>query len=175
MEEKRESVILVPVPKAEFLVQSLRIKYDPSATQGIPAHITILFPFKNPEMIDREILADLKKAFKKVRRFSFILDKISTFPDVVFLEPSQKEKFIAITNEIVKVFPENPPYEGKFTQINPHLTIGHKLKEKFNEALIEAKQVTQNSLPVRAVAQEAWLMELRNGLWSIRKKFRFTY
>jgi hypothetical protein len=36
------------VPEAEPLVKPFRDRYDPSAAAGVPAHITLLYPFKQP-------------------------------------------------------------------------------------------------------------------------------
>lgn len=41
-----ESALVMLVPQSEALVRSFRDRYDPSAAEGIPAHITLLYPFK---------------------------------------------------------------------------------------------------------------------------------
>jgi len=43
-----ESSLMIVVPEAERLVKPFREKYDPSAAVGVPAHITLLYPFKLP-------------------------------------------------------------------------------------------------------------------------------
>lgn len=40
-----ESALVVLVPEAEALVKSFRDRHDPSAAAGVPAHITLLYPF----------------------------------------------------------------------------------------------------------------------------------
>ena len=40
-----ESAILLCVPEAEKLVHEWRLKGDPSAARGVPAHVTLLYPF----------------------------------------------------------------------------------------------------------------------------------
>ena len=47
-----ESGLVVLVPQAEALVKPFRDRYDPSAATGVPAHITLLYPFKPPDEID---------------------------------------------------------------------------------------------------------------------------
>ena len=37
-----QSALVVLVPEAEGLVKDFRDRYDPSATAGVPAHITLL-------------------------------------------------------------------------------------------------------------------------------------
>lgn len=43
-----EPGLAVLVPEAELLVRSFRSQYDPSATDEVSAHITVLYPFKPP-------------------------------------------------------------------------------------------------------------------------------
>ena len=46
-----ESAILVPVPGAEPVAGRLRARFDRSAGRGIPAHVTVLYPFVPPGQI----------------------------------------------------------------------------------------------------------------------------
>ena len=41
----RRTALIVEVPEAEPAVGALRLEHDRSAARGVPAHITILFPF----------------------------------------------------------------------------------------------------------------------------------
>lgn len=40
-----ETAVLLRVPEAEPLVREWRAKGDPSAAHGVPAHVTLLYPF----------------------------------------------------------------------------------------------------------------------------------
>jgi 2'-5' RNA ligase len=173
MDDIRESVIVVPVPAAESLVQKWRKKYDQVSLHGIPSHITILFPFKNPEIIDERIINSIRNLFSNIKRFEFSLIRINTFPDVVYLEPEPKEKFIELTKGIVNIFPENPWFERKFKEIKPHLTIGNKLHD-LESTRTEISQDIISKLPIKTLAIEAWLMESKDGEWSIKEKFPFA-
>lgn len=173
MDDQRESVILIPVPAAESIAGKWRKKYDPVALHGIPAHITVLFPFKNPEAIDEKILNLIRNYFSIIRQFEFKLVRINTFPDVVYLELEPKKKFIELTKGIVKIFPENPPFGGMFEGITPHLTIGNKI-QNLEFAKAEISQDITSKLPIKTLAKEAHLMESYNGEWSIKETFAFT-
>src|SRR6266404_9374121 len=60
---KVESSLVVLVPEAEGLVRSFRDLYDPVAAAGMPAHVTILYPFKPPDQIDKADLENLRSYF----------------------------------------------------------------------------------------------------------------
>jgi hypothetical protein len=49
--EPTESALIVAVPEAEWAVAALRAAYDPAASWGMPAHITVLYPFLPPEVM----------------------------------------------------------------------------------------------------------------------------
>lgn len=170
-----QSVILIPVPSADPIIGKWREQYDSVVLRGIPSHITLLFPFKNPSEITEEVLSKLSNIFIGMKPFSFVLETIQTFPNVIFLEPKSKEPFIQITEEIVKVFPENPPYEGKYPSINPHATIAQLSDDQDMSAI--KKNISEDIdkfLPIQSIATEAWVMvEGEDDNWHRKAVFVF--
>ena len=75
----RESGIILPVPEAEPIVQALRLDHDPSARLGVPAHITLLYPFAPPE-VALGLGDDLARLFDRFGRFEFSLVDVGRFP-----------------------------------------------------------------------------------------------
>ncbi|OGG13499.1 hypothetical protein A2773_03265 [Candidatus Gottesmanbacteria bacterium RIFCSPHIGHO2_01_FULL_39_10] len=169
-----ESVIIVPVLTAEPIVGKWRKKYDPVALHGIPAHITLLYPFLNPAYLTSDILDKLGDIFFKTHKFSFALTRIDTFPGVVYLEPDPKENFIQITQTLVKNFPANPAYSGKYPEIHPHLTLA-QLTNNSDTDRVEAEIAADvlGKLPLTAVAEEAWLMVKEDVQWTLKREFSF--
>jgi 2'-5' RNA ligase len=93
-----ESALLVLVPEAEALVKSFRDRYDPSAAAGMPAHITLLYPFKLPSELDDEVLADLRRCFARFAPIRYALASIRRFPvEVLYLAPEPDEPFRRLT------------------------------------------------------------------------------
>lgn len=70
-----ESALLVAVPAAEPAVARHRSRLDTSAAVGVPAHITVLYPFLPPDLIDADTLATLARLFASVPGFRFTLDQ----------------------------------------------------------------------------------------------------
>jgi len=169
------SVILIPTPLADPVIGTWRKQYDRVALHGIPSHITLLFPFKEPSKIPQKVIRKLKVLFSNIKQFSFSLEKVNTFPNVVFLEPNSREKFIVLTEKIVDMFPENPPWEGKFPSIHPHATIANIGDSKITDSLkVKIEADISNKLPIHCIAKEAWLLaEDENGEWHIQTKFPF--
>ncbi|MEU6741541.1 hypothetical protein [Streptosporangium sandarakinum] len=53
------TALIVPIPEAEEAVGPFRAALDVSAGWGVPAHVTVLYPFLPPERIDSRVLAAL--------------------------------------------------------------------------------------------------------------------
>ena len=120
------SGLIVEVPEAEPAVARLRERLDASAPLGIPAHITVLFPFMPPGTIDPAVLDELAGLFAAVSRFGFRLDRTDWFGDeVLWLGPDDPGPFRALTEAVHRAYPAYPPFEGQFEDVIPHLTVGN--------------------------------------------------
>ncbi|WP_229074859.1 2'-5' RNA ligase family protein [Actinoplanes sp. DH11] len=116
----------MPIPEAEPAVAALRSRLDSSAAGGMPAHITVLHPFLAPARMTPSVLAAVRLIVAGVPRFFLSLDRVGWFGErVVWLDPQPAEPFRELTNRIAARFPQAPPYEGRFTEVVPHLTVGH--------------------------------------------------
>lgn len=84
-----ETALLLPVPAAEPAVGQHRARLDEAARDGVPAHITVLYPFLPPAGIDEMLLALLGRLFAGFAAFGFTLDKVGWFgEEVVWLDLS---------------------------------------------------------------------------------------
>jgi 2'-5' RNA ligase len=120
------SALLVIVGEAERVVGEQRAVLDSAAAKGIPAHVTVLYPFLAPESIDAPVLAAVAEAVASVPRFPAALVRVAWFRDaVVYLEPAPDESFQSLLAAVGQRFPQCPPYRGEFAEVVPHLTIGH--------------------------------------------------
>ena len=165
-----ESALVVLVPEAEALVKPFRDRYDPSAALGVPAHITLLYPFKPPDEIDSAALDKLRHGFALFAPFQFTLAQIRRFPtEVLYLAPEPDEPFRRLTLAIWDWYPETPPYGGKWPDIVPHLSVATLADEQQLDRITdEFAQASRGMLPLRATAAEVALMDNRSGRWQVR-------
>ena len=160
-----QSTLLVPVPAAEPWVKDLRERYDPTAVVGVPAHITVLFPFISPDLITESDLAKTTGTFQRFRPFEFRLEQVGRFPESLYLIPESDEPFISLTEAIVREFPEYPPYGGKFTEIVPHLTVANRSAELSTIAETKLSKIMKELGPIHAVCNVVELYENSSGRW----------
>jgi hypothetical protein len=122
--EPTESALIVAVPEAEPAVETLRAAYDPSASWGVPAHITVLYPFLPPDRIDAAVLAAVAETVAAVPAFDLVLARTRRFGDqVLWLAPEPDAPLRALTAAVWDRFPDFPPYRGEIADVVPHLTV----------------------------------------------------
>ena len=171
MSMPNQSAIVVLVPQAEAMVRSVRRRYD-LASARVPAHITVLFPFKPPHEITPAVIADLGRLFARFDSFSFSLSELGTFPDTLYLVPRPSEPFVDLTRAMQKWFPETPPYDGAFDEIIPHLTLARISDEMpFQRLVKEVQGSLRPQLPVQLVATEVHLLDNSCGEWCVHTTF----
>jgi hypothetical protein len=150
------TALIVPVPEAEPQIGELRLAHDSSAARGVPAHVTILFPFLDTDELDEAAIADLVAEFPA---FDFELDRVEHFPDgTTWLRPAPSLPFVDLTSAVWQRWPHRPPYEGAFDEVIPHLTIS------------ETPLEVDLELPIAARAREVTLIEEEepSGRWTAR-------
>ena len=160
------SGLIVEVPEAEPAVARHRERLDATAPLGVPAHITVLFPFLPPGRIHPSVLAELEHLFAAAGRFSFRLERTGWFgEDVLWLAPADPGPFRTLTLSVYEAFPGYPPFEGEFDEIVPHLTVGHGHRV---DDLRAAETAVREHLPIEAHATAVSLMTQRSpgGRWA---------
>ena len=166
-----QSTLFVPVREADPWVKDLRECYDPTAAVGVPAHITVLFPFISPDLITDDDLARATETFQRFQPFEFSLEQIGRFPESLYLVPEPDEPFIALTEAIAREFPEYPPYGGKFPKIIPHLTVADRSAELSDIAEAELLEIMKDLGPIHAVCNVVELYENSSDCWRWKHAF----
>src|SRR5215469_7184109 len=92
--------LIVAVPEAERAVGRFRATLDTAASWGVPAHVTVLYPFLPPERINDDVLTALSRIFKAIQGFDASFADVKWFGDtVVWLAPQPD-----VASEPVKIF-----------------------------------------------------------------------
>ncbi|MFF7457710.1 2'-5' RNA ligase family protein [Kitasatospora sp. NPDC008115] len=123
-----ESALILPVPEAEAVVGPWRERYDPSARLGVPAHVTVLYPFLPADRLDAEVLGEIGEILAAQRAFDLVLTHCGEFPGVHYLASAAEgaARVNALTAAVAARWPEHPPYGGRFEEVVPHLTVAYR-------------------------------------------------
>jgi 2'-5' RNA ligase len=105
-------------------LEELRQHHDPMAPLGVPAHVTVLYPFLPRAELTPAVRRQIARLTRGVRPFDVGFERAGQFPGVVWLAPEPPEPFVALTELFAAAFPDHPPYGGAHDEIVPHLTLG---------------------------------------------------
>lgn len=154
--EPTETALIVAVPEAERAVGRFRSALDIAASWGVPAHVTVLYPFLPPDRINDDVLGTLSEIFEATPRFDISFAEVKWFGDaVVWLSPQPEGGLRHLTAAVWRRFPEAPPYGGAHTDVVPHLTIGHDAPK---HVLAQAAEAVAGHLPIRAAVDAVRLI-----------------
>jgi hypothetical protein len=168
-----ETALVLMVPEAEPVVGSFRATHDSSARVGVPAHVTLLYPFLSPDAVGAAQVSALEALFAATRPFDTSFRRCARFtPHVLYLAPEPAAPIRDLMRRIWRQWPECPPYGGMIPAdvVAPHLTVSDSVT---GDDLDRIELVVSSGLPVRTRFTEACLMEERTGRWTVRNRFPF--
>ena len=151
--------LVVPVLAAEAAIRPHATAYVPVWADGMPAHVTLLFPFLRLDQLDAAGLADLTALFAATTSIRATFVAAGQFPDVVYLAPEPRAWFVGLTEALSRRF-GLLPYGGIYPSIVPHLTVA---RHPDPAVLDEIAASLADSLPLEADVREVWLMEEAAG------------
>jgi hypothetical protein len=166
-----ETALIVPVPACEPAVGRFRERYDSSAAVGVPAHVTLLYPFLAPGEVSADDIAALTTLFASAVAFDVAFLRCRRFGTrVLWLAPEPAEPFLDLMHRLFERWPECPPYHGTIApaDVVPHLTISDSTE---GDHLDRVELAVAASLPVRTRVTETLLIENRTGRWTTRETF----
>jgi 2'-5' RNA ligase superfamily len=162
----------VEVPEAEHAVRRHRELLDANARVGVPAHITVLFPFIPAMSISPTVTAELARLLATQPAFDMHLVDTAWFADeVLWLAPANPQPLRALTDLIFEAFPGFPPLGGLYDDPIPHLTVAHGCELSQMQA---AEAAVREHLPVQAHVGAVTLLvqSADNGTWGPLRRFR---
>lgn len=166
-----QSGLIVTIPEAEPAVRAWRDRLDPSSRAGVPAHVTVLYPFLDASRIDQGVCAAVGELLGRHQSFEAPFDHCGRFPGVLYLAPETDTHFRRLTEAIVERWPENPPFGGQFDDVIPHLTVAQGQDEVVLEE-IEADLVT--NLPIVTQVSSVDMLVHDGTLWRRRASFALS-
>ncbi len=144
-----ETAVLALVPQAEPVVGEHRRRLDPTAAAGVPAHVTVLYPFVPPGEVTAATVVALREAVAPVVPFPCTFAETAWFgDDLLWLAPSAVAAFDELTARVCRAFPDQVPYGGEH-EPRPHLTVGYGRHAPL-EALRAAEAQVAEQLPIVA-------------------------
>ena len=168
MSERTSAIVVrIRVPAA---IERLRRAHDRAAGLGVPAHVTILYPFVAASGLTPEVRRDVAAIAGEIRAFEVTFASAARWPGVVYLEPRPSAPFTGLIDRAAARFPEHPPYAGAISEVIPHLTVVESNARPLEEVVAAA----QAALPFEAAADALEVLaEGDDGRWHRRWRLPF--
>ena len=120
-----ETAVVVRVPEAEPAIGAHRREHTPDAANGMPAHMTILYPFADSAVLVAGMVRELRETLAGIPAFRFAINRLARFtepPSVLYGAPEPAAPFVRLTERVRDRF-GFLPYGGQHATVIPHLTI----------------------------------------------------
>jgi 2'-5' RNA ligase len=168
------SAIVVPIRLAPGL-QSLLLRESETARRGVPAHVTLLFPFVAVSSIDQGVIASVQRVIGRAPAFDVTFGEVRRFEPgagapngVVWLAPDTPTPLVSLVDQLWQAFPDHPPHGGAFDEVIPHVTIADDDATRMD---LNEREVARHLPFRRRVTHAALIAERADGRWRTRRRF----
>lgn len=175
-ERNAASALVLLVPDVEQVVEPWRERYDPRSAEGIPAHVTVLYPWLPPSDIGPADLAALADIAAARPALDLVFARVGQFHRGLWLAPDPAEPVVRLIEAVSDRWPDHLPYGGAYLDdpddVGPHLTVA--LGQSPDELRALAEEVT-GRLPLTARVDRLDLVVCDDdGNWALRESFPFA-
>ena len=154
------TALVVTVSEAEPVVHEWRGRHDPSAAAGMPAHVTVLYPWLDEAAIDDGVDEALAALVAAEPEFDLRLGEIGRFAGTLYLRPDPAEPFRRLTAAVAATWPDHPPYGGAYDDVVPHLTVADREAEDVLDR-VEAALAGFTPITARITSVDRWTFDGR--------------
>ena len=163
-----QTAVIVPVPAVDSLVAPWRSRFDISAGFGVPAHVTVLYPFLPLALIRDDDVQALLTIFAAECAFTVTFSGFGEFAQTadtagpLYLDPEPAGPFRRLTAAVATRWPEAPPYGGAYAEPIPHLTVTEVAPQ---EGKLAARASIGPGLPVTTRIDAGRLLAFDGSRW----------
>ncbi|SDJ99377.1 2'-5' RNA ligase superfamily protein [Actinopolyspora mzabensis] len=168
MSREGRTGLVVPVPAADEALAPLVERYPQAVRDGVPAHLSVLYPFLAAEELDTGVVTTLRTLFDRQPPLRVVLERCRRQGGFVYLAPEPVDALRELTDGVRRYWPHLVPYEGRY-DMEPHVTVAMGAEE---ETAVALRREAAESVPLTVELGEAWLVVLRQR-WQLHERFVF--
>jgi len=163
--------LVLRVPEVEPAIARCRERYDSMAPLGVPAHVTVLYPWIPVGRLTDEDYRAVAAIAAATEPFDLTFAAVGRFPDVLWLDPQPGEPILALIAAVIARWPAYLPYGGRYgNEPIPHLTIADAADLDQPDHVIAE---IERALPIQARLKEVSLLVRRADAWELDRTFPF--
>jgi 2'-5' RNA ligase len=117
-----ESAVIVRA-RLPAALETLRRRGNDNAPRGIPAHVTLLYPFVDPVDLSRAVRSTVAEIAAGQPSFDYRLTGPRLWPDAVYAAVEPDRQFLRLHHDLVRAFPGYSTYGRPGFDLVPHVTV----------------------------------------------------
>lgn len=166
-----DSGLVLRVPEVDPVIGHWRQRFDSVASLGVPAHVTVLYPWIPAGLLTDDDLAAVTAIAAATDPIELTFAAFGRFPELLWLDPQPGTAILALIAAVTDRWPDYPPYGGRYgSRPVPHLTVADSANPAELEALVAD---VEQLLPVPARIAELSLVVRRADGWDMARTFPF--
>ena len=153
------TAIVMAFEDAEPAVYRWRRAHTTDGAEGMPAHVTLIYPFAEDSDLVTGQVSELRELLSAFPAFDVRFATFGRFdgpPPVLYLEPAPAQPFIDMVDAVVRQFPSYQPFGGEYDTVIPHLTV---VQTDDQAVVAAAEEDVAEHLPLVARAGDVRVME----------------
>ena len=164
-----DSALVIPVSLPPRLERERRLHVVVAAL-GVPAHLTLLYPFIAPDDLTDHDRRRIASVLSRHAAFDYSLGRIRAWPTVLSLEVQPVAPFARLVEALVALYPAWVPYGGSYPYV-PHVTLAD-LHPADSPAVADPPRLADPRRPLDRRAERAILIvQDQAGRWHTRWRF----
>jgi 2'-5' RNA ligase len=157
------TAVVVPIFEADAAVGRWRRAHTRDGAEGMPAHITLIYPFVDEAHLDDAAVGALREVLAAFAPFDTRLTTFGRFDadrPVLYVEPEPAGAYLDLMAAIAARFPDHPPFGGVHERVIPHLTV---VETPDARVIASAEDEVARHLPICARVDVVNVMAHRAG------------
>ena len=114
-------VVRARLPRA---LERVRRQSIANAADGVPAHLTMLYPFVEPAGLDGRVRRRIESVARLHAPFEYRMVELRRWPDTVYVAVDQEAPFVRLQADLAAAFPDYPIYgSSSVFDYVPHISV----------------------------------------------------
>lgn len=181
------TALLLPVPAADRLLTKIAGRYPTTVRPGLPAHLTVLYPFVPAESLDGATVHTCAGIAERTTPIDVRFTHCRVRGDMAYLGPEPAAPVDALLRAVRTRWPRLRPYEGRFADAPPHVTLaldgqpsdhanregahGPAAAEHVSKRLRAIVRLVDPLLPIGTTLDELVLVVLGGDGWAVHERW----
>ncbi|WP_338051295.1 2'-5' RNA ligase family protein [Pseudonocardia acidicola] len=161
---------MLPVPAADPLLTAVAAQYPDTVREGLPAHLTVLYPFVPADELDASVIEACARIVDGLAPLPVRFARCRARPGLIYLAPEPPDQVQRLLEAVWARWPDIPPYGGKYADASAHVSIALGPQEADRDAIV---RLVEPLLPIKSRLAELQVAVLGEGGWAIRSRLPF--